>query len=161
MKFQTFKFLCFLFNLTILFLIISCGSKLNDKNKIFHAGPNESGIGATFFSLYKGNYYEFCDGDFMNPCCYSGNYRLNGDTLTLENLILNERVKNNRFIIYRFNEQDSSYWKNKYPESSDWKYSKVSDSLRGFLGDIYELDEKNIPRKNVNYWYVIRLDELR
>ncbi|MCD1117814.1 hypothetical protein [Chryseobacterium turcicum] len=150
----------------ILFVIlalyfISCEPKLTDKNKIFHAGPNESGFGGTFFSLYKDNYYEFCDGDFMNHGCYSGKYKLNGDTLTLEDLKLNDNVKNNRFIIYRLSEQDSLYYKNKYPKASNWKESKESDSLRGFQGDIYELDKNNVPRTNVNYWYVIRLDKLK
>ena len=135
MKISIFKFQYVL----LLFSIISCGPNLSEENKIFHAGPNESGFGGTFFSLYKDNYYEFCDGDFMNPGCYSGIYKLDGDTLTLEKLKLNDHVKSNRLIIYRFSEQDSTYWKNKYPKSDNWKESKESDSLRGFEGDIYEL----------------------
>lgn len=58
-------------------------------------------------------------------------------------------------------EQDSTYWKNKDPQSNDWKYSRESDSLRGFQGDVYELDKNNIPKTNFNYYYVIRLDKLR
>lgn len=143
---------------SFLFNLVSCSPNIIEENKIFHAGPNESGFGGTFFSLYKNNYYQFCDGDFMNPGCYSGSYSLNEDTLTLDGLKLNDHLKSNRFLIYRFSKQDSSYWQNKYPMSNNWRESKESDSLRGFEGDIYELDENNKPNTKVNSWYVIRFD---
>ncbi len=146
---------------TILFLA-SCNSKPDEKDKIFQAVPSMSdGIGGTFFSLYKHNKYEFCDGDFMDPGCNTGTYKLVGDTLTLIDLKLNDHVRSTRFIIYRFSEVDSTYWKGKYSNSSlNWRDLKARDSLTGF-GDVYELDEKSNPRTNANYWYVIRLDILK
>lgn len=146
----------------LIFLLFSCQKYQQTKeNEVFFAGPNESGFGGTFFTLYKDNSYKFCDGDFMNPSCYSGEYKIIGDTLIFENLKLNDHVKNNKFIIYRMSEQDSTYWKNKYPESDSWKESKESDSLRGFQGDVFELDNNNIPQTKVKYYYVIRLDKLK
>jgi len=151
----------YIFQVIFILLLYGCKQYQQSKeNEVFFAGPNESGFGATFFTLYDDNSYKFCDGDFFNPNCYSGIYEINGDTLILENLKVNEHVKNNRFIIYRMSEQDSTYWKNKYPKSNDWKYSRESDSLRGFQGDVYELDKNNVPITKVNYYYVIRLDKL-
>lgn len=154
--------------LIILNLSFSCSikqkgeDKLKEEDKIFHAAPSDSGFGATFFGLFKNNKYEFCDGDFMDDGCYTGDYELNGDTLTLHDLKLNDHVRSNRFIIYRFDEQDSTYWKKKYPTSNeDWTELKKSDYLRGNSGDIYELDKNNQPRTKVNYWYVIRFDQLK
>ena len=146
----------------IILFLVSCSAKLDEKDKIFQAAPNMSdGIGGTFFSLYKNNKYQFCDGNFMDPGCYTGTYNLVGDTLTLINLKLNDHVKSNRFIIFRFSEVDSTYWKRKYSNSGlHWNDLRMNDSLNA-LGDIYELDEKNRPRTNVNYWYVIRLDKLK
>lgn len=148
--------------LIILCISFSCSVELKEEDKIFHAAPSDSGFGTTFFSLYKNNKYEFCDGDFMDNGCYTGDYELKGDTLILHDLKLNDHVRSNRFIIYRFVEQDSSYWKKKYPKSNeDWKELRKSDSLSGNSGDIYELDKDNQPRTKVNYWYVIRFDELK
>ena len=145
-------------------LIYGCRTnvELKDEDKIFHAGPNMSGFGGTFFGLYKNNIYEFCDGDFMDPGCYTGEYELNGNFLTLKDLKLNDHVKHNRFIIYRYAEQDSTYWQKKYPDSSsDWKQLKQSDINSGSEGDVYELDNNNKPVTDVTYYYVIRFDKLK
>lgn len=140
---------------------VSCKQKTKIKEDIiFHAGPSESDLVSTFFSLYKDGTYEFCDGDFLSTGCYIGDYKINGDTLTLENLKLNDHVKNNRFIIYRFREQDSTYWKNKFAVV-DWRESKRKDSLEGITGEIFELDKDNKPRKDVSKWYVIRFDKMK
>src|SRR4051794_25595657 len=50
--------------------------KLREEDQIFHAGPVESGFGVIFFGLYKEDKYEFCDGNFMDPGCYTGGYSL-------------------------------------------------------------------------------------
>jgi len=154
-------------HITLLFimsLIYGCGVnvKLKEDDKIFHAGPNMSGFGATFFGLYKNNIYEFCDGDFMDPGCYTGEYELNGNILTLKDLRLNDHVKHNRFIIFRYAEQDSTYWLEKYPNSVfDWKELRQNDINSSSEGDVYELDYNDKPVTNVNYYYVIRLDKLK
>lgn len=148
--------------ISIILFLASCNSKLEEKDKIFHAAPNMSdGIGGTFFSLYKNNKYQFCDGNFIDPGCYTGTYKLVGDTLTLIDLKLNDHVKSNRFIIFRYDKVDSEYWKRKYSNSGlNWRDLRRTDSVNGF-GDIYELDKNDMPRTNVNYWYVIRLDKLK
>lgn len=151
----------FLFMMSIL---CGCGNsiELKEEDKIFHAGPNMSGFGGTFFGLYKNNIYEFCDGDFMDLGCYTGEYELNGDILTLKNLQLNDHVNYNRFKIFRYSEQDSTYWQKKYPNSSsDWEQLKLSDINRGSDGDVYELDNDDNPVMDVAYYYVIRLDKLK
>jgi len=141
-----------------------CGTniELKEEDKVFHAGPNMSGFGGTFFGLYKNNIYEFCDGDFMDPGCYTGEYELNGNILTLNDLKLNDHVKHIRFIIYRYAEQDSTYWLKKYPNSSsDWKQLRQSDLNSGSEGDVYELNNNDNPVTDVAYYYVIRLDKLK
>ncbi len=161
------KMKLFIAHITLIFMMsFVCGCdanvELKEEDKIFHAGPNMSGFGGTFFGLYKNNIYQFCDGDFMNPGCYTGEYELNGNILTLKNLKLNGHEKYNRFIIYRYAEQDSSYWQKKYSNSpSNWEQSKQSDINSGSQGDIYELDNDGKPVKDVTYYYVIRLDKLK
>lgn len=147
----------------MMFFMYGCDTyiKLKEEDKIFHAAPNMSGFGGTFFGLYKNNIYEFCDGDFMDQGCYMGEYELNGNILTLKKLKLNDRVKYNRFIIYRYSEQDSTYWQKKYPKSSsDWEQLKQSDKNSGSDGDIYQLDNEGNPVMDLTYYYVIRLDKL-
>lgn len=150
--------------LFLMTLFLSCESELElkEEDKIFHAGPNMSGIGATFFELYKNNIYNFCDGDFLDYGCYKGKYELNNNILTLSGLKLNDHVKNNRFIIYKYADQDSIYWKRKYPNSSlGWRKLKQSDIKSGSEGDIYELDNNDKPRIMAPYYYVIRMDKLK
>lgn len=154
-------------NITLLFLmsfLFGCVTnvELKEKDKIFHAGPNMSGFGGTFFGLYKNNIYEFCDGDFMDPGCYTGEYELNGNILTLKNLKLNNHVNYNRSVIYRYADQDSTYWQKKYPNSSsDWEQLKQSDINSGSDGDVYELIDDDKPVTDISYYYVIRLDKLK
>lgn len=98
----------------------------------------------------------------MDPGCYTGEYKLNENILTLKNLKLNDHVKYNRFIIYRYAEQDSTYWQKKYPNSlSEWEQLKQSDLNSGSDGDVYELDNDDNPITDVTYYYVIRLDKLK
>ena len=130
------------FLLLTLISIFSCEAKLDEAKLdkadiIFHAGSNVSGFSGTFFSLYKHNKYKFCDGDFMDPGCYTGDYILKGDTIILKKLKLSENVKSNRFIIYRYTKMDSSE------------------------GDIFELDEYNNPKRDEPYYYVMRHDKLK
>lgn len=149
----------------VIFLaILSCRTdhQLKEEDKLFHAGPNMSGFGSTYFGLYKNNIYKFCDGDFIDPGCYTGEYELHGDVLTLKNLKLNDHVKYNRYIVYRYSELDSTYWLNKYPKASTtWKSLKQDDIKSGSEGDIFALDERNNPITEVDYYHVIRYDKLK
>lgn len=158
---QILKLLIFSFA-TLLMLSCRPNIQLKEEDKLFHAGPNISSFGGTFFGLYKNNIYEFCDGDFMDPGCYTGKYTVDGNVITLLDLKLNDHVKYNRYIIYRYSEQDSTYWLNKYPKASiNWKNLQQDDIKSGSEGDIYTLDERNTPMTEVDYYHVIRYDKLK
>ena len=147
--------------ITFLFLATSCKPKLDEKESVFYASFIEGGVSSVFFSLYKNGQYKFCDGDFMDPNCYIGEYELSGDTIVFEDLIMSEHVRNNKFLICRYKEQDSSYWKKKYPDShSSWEYLKDMDKKEGVVGDLFELDILNRPKIDLKKYYLIRIDSL-
>ncbi len=145
-------------------ILTSCKSELtvDEKDKIFHAGPVNSGFGVIYWELYKDNKYQFCDGDFMDPGCYTGLYSLSGDTVTLHDLKKHDGIPTNRFIIRRYSDMDSSYWAWKCRNTkTEWKDLRRSDSLSGSEGDIFPLDEKNEIVFNKNDYFLIRLDSLK
>ena len=146
-------------------LILSgCKAKIkeNEKDKIFHAGPVNSGFGGIFFGLYKDNKYEFCDGDFMDAGCYTGLYNLSGDTIILHDLKKHNGIPTNKFIIRRYSDMDSSYWLWKYPDQKmDWQSMRHQDSSIGSTGDVFPLDEMNKIKIDRNNYFVIRLDSLK
>lgn len=153
------------FVLLISLALTACKSEItvDEKDKIFHAGP--SGVsdgwdGGIFFGLYKDNKYEFCDGDFMDAGCYTGLYSISGDTIFLQDIKKHSGIPTNRFVIRRYSDMDSSYWKWKYPESKfDWKTLRHSDSIAGSTGDVFPLSEHNkIKRDN---YFLIRCDSLK
>ena len=136
--------------------------KVKEGDKIFHAGPVNSGFGGIFFGLYKGNKYQFCDGDFMDPGCYTGLYNLSGDTIVLLGLRKHTGIPTNKFIIRRYSDMDSSYWIWKYPEhKTDWEIMRQNDSSKGSTGDIFPLDEMNKIKFDRNDYFLIRLDSLK
>jgi hypothetical protein len=151
--------------LSVLLLpLIGCDTQdnLKEENKIFHAGPSNSGLSSIFFGLYKSQKYKFCEGDFLNPNCYSGSFTLKDDTITLHGLRKDSQVKFKRFVICRYNEKDSSYWIRKYPAQFDrWKDMKWSDEAKGATGDVYQLDDANNFVFDPNNYFVIRLDSLK
>ena len=51
------EYILFVFSI----LLIACRTqiKVNEADKIFHAGPVNSGFGVIFFGLYKNNIYQF------------------------------------------------------------------------------------------------------
>lgn len=133
--------------LSVLFLSLTACDRqdnLKEEDKIFHAGPSNGGLSSIFFGLYKTDKYKFCEGNFLNSGCYSGSFTLNGDTITLHDLRKSSQVKFNRFVICRYNEKDSSYWKWKYPAHSNrWKDVKWSDEAKGATGEVHQLDDLN------------------
>src|SRR5687768_207910 len=149
-------FLAFYF---LLGMLTSCQPKVREEDKIFHAGPVHSGFGVIYFGLYKGNKYQFCDGDFMDPGCYTGYYSLSGDTVTLLDLKQHDGVPTNRFLIRRYHSLDSSYWQWKYPEEKgSWRGMRDKDTSAGSSGDIFPLETTGeIVHDKANY-FLIRLD---
>ncbi len=145
-------------------ILTSCKAqiKVNEKDKIFHAGPVNSGLGGIYFGLFKGNKYEFCDGDFMDAGCYAGLYNLSGDTIILHDLRKHKGIPTNKFLIRRYTDMDSSYWAWKYPEQKiDWQILRQNDSLIGSTGDVFPLDEMNNIKFDRNNYFLIRADSLK
>jgi hypothetical protein len=149
---------------SILSSLTSCKPeiKVDEKDKIFHSGPVNSGIGVIYWGLYKDNKYQFCDGDFMDYGCYTGLYTISGDTVILHDLKKHEGIPTNKFIIRRYSEMDSSYWAWKYPDNpTNWKTLRYNDSLIGSTGDVFPLDENNIIKLDRDNYFLIRLDSLK
>lgn len=129
--------------LSIFMLLCSCGGKeteVREADELFHAGPPESGFGATFFGLYKNNHYKFCEGDFMDPGCYTGDYTISSDTITLLQLKKHKGLLSNRFLIFRYKEHDRA-------NGAEGKVLPLSQE-----GDVID-DGKN--------YFLIRLDSLK
>ncbi|MDI3322179.1 hypothetical protein [Pinibacter soli] len=146
------------------FLLVYCRTqiKVDEKDKIFHAGPVNSGFGVIYFGLYKGNKYQFCDGDFMDPGCYTGNYDLSGDTIIMHDLRKHHGIQTNKFLIRRYSSMDSSYWQGKYPDHKDeWQNMRQRDLANGATGDIVPLNSNgNIVFDKDNY-FLIRFDQIK
>ncbi|RZK19959.1 MAG: hypothetical protein EOO43_11425 [Flavobacterium sp.] len=154
----------FTFILTATFMWTSCRTqiKVKEEDKVFHAGPVNSGFGGIFFGLFKDNKYEFCDGDFMDAGCYTGLYNLSGDTIILLELRKHVGIPTNKFIIRRYSDMDSSYWIWKYPEhKTNWQSMRHNDTSMGSTGDIFPLDETNKIVYDRNNYFLIRLDSLQ
>ena len=159
----------------IISLIISSCSTFTDSHreegKIFHAAPMSGGIGALYFGLYNNNKYQICNSGGLGQFCYSGEFKLSRDTLTL--LALNKEIplKSNKLLILRYTEQDSTYWEWKYSKqykdfSSDrklgrwiWRDFQGGDLALG-EGDVYQLDTNGI-RIRSEYHFIIRFDSLK
>ena len=143
---------------------IACHAQVivKEEEKIFHAGPVNSGFGGIYFGLYKENKYQFCDGDFMDAGCYTGNYNLSGDTIILYELKRHEGIPTNKFIIRRYKDTDSSYWQWKYPEHKDqWEIMRHRDSSIGSTGDVFPLGLNGQIVFERNNYFLIRFDEIK
>lgn len=146
----------------IIFLILSSCNRVNEKDKIFHAGPSRSGFGVIYFGLYNNNRYQFCDGDFMDPGCYTGKYSLSGDTIILDNLKIHKGIPSNRLLIRRYAEMDSTYWQWKYPDYADkWQDMKKSNLMQGAEGDVLTLDNNGRIAFDPDNYFLIRFDKLK
>jgi hypothetical protein len=155
---KTFPFIL----LVLLWTSCKTHPKVREEDKIFHAGPVQSGFGGIFFELYKENKYKFCDGDFMNPGCYTGFYSLSGDTIILKELKKHDGIPTNRFIIRRYFDMDSNYWQWKYPRhKNSWQFMRHNDFLMGSTGDVFPLDQEGKIVFDRNNYFLIRLDSLK
>jgi hypothetical protein len=147
-----------------IFYLLSCTSKpeFNEKDKIFHGGPASGGIGGIYFALYKGYKYQLCESGGIGETCYSGDFTLSGDTIVLQNLSNDCYLKNNRLLICKYNEKDSTYWQWKYPRHiMDWRSMKEQDILMGNEGDVHQLNAQNELILDPTYYFVIKMDSLK
>ena len=146
-------------------MFISCNNSVDGKeeDKIFHAGPVNSGVGVIFFALYKENKYQFCDGNAFFPGGYTGSYKLFGDTLILYGLKNSHQgIPTNKFIIRRYADMDSTYWQWKYTHSRlKWQDLKYSDESKSSTGDVFPLDAQGRIVFDINNYWLIRLDSLK
>jgi hypothetical protein len=153
------EYILFVFSI----LLIACRTqiKVNEADKIFHAGPVNSGFGVIFFGLYKNNIYQFCDGDFMDPGCYTGVYDLIGDTIVLHDLKNHRGIPTNKFLIRRFENMDSSYWQWKYPDNkNEWQVMRDRD-IRRSTGDIFPLNSQGEMVLSKDDYFLIRFDQIK
>jgi hypothetical protein len=150
-------------SLSLMLLLYSCKPKekeFNEEDKVLHAAPAPVGISSLSFSLYKDGRYRISNAGGIGEYIFTGNYLVNRDTVTFNNLDSESSLKYNRLLILRYNKQDSSYWKSKYL-NNPWKWQDLrkQDSAMGGSGDIYQLNEKNqIARYETHF--IIRLDSL-
>jgi hypothetical protein len=155
----------YLSSLAFILTLSSCSHSdtHREEGKIFHAGPMSGGVGALYFALYDDNTYEICNSGGIGQECYSGNFKLDKDTLTLPDLNKKIPLKSNKLVLIRYAEQDSSFWNWKYSKSigvSTWRDFQLRDSAVGGKGDVYQLDDSNKLMKDESY-FIIRLDSLK
>lgn len=149
--------------LTLALVISSCSSSdtHRESGKIFHAGPPTAGIGALYFGLYKDGTYQICKSGGLGQDCYSGNFKVSNDTLTLVDLNKDVPLLSNRLLVLRYNNLDSSYWIWKYKGNpNSWQRLQWQDTSLS-LGDVYQLDSNNdLMNGKTDYYFLIRLDHL-
>jgi hypothetical protein len=155
-------------NLLIIFIslfVLACKAKqkpLDDKNIVFHGAPQNNGIGSLSLALYKDGRYQIINSGGIGAYNYSGNFKVSGDTIILENLDKESSLASNRLLIYRYDEQDSSFWLWKHSKSIgvwEWRDFKEQDSMKE-KGNVFQLDKDNKPTKDKPY-FRITIDSLK
>jgi hypothetical protein len=156
--------ICSIFLLCLPTLFFACSQhkkEFKEENKILHAGPSSGGIGSLSFELYNDSTYRISNSGGIGEDVYTGTYSIKNDVITFNNLDTTSSLKHNRLLIFRYSEQDSLYWKNKYPNSfSKWQDFKSRDSAMGGYGDIYQIDDNNQITANETH-FIIRSDSLK
>lgn len=133
-----------------------------EEEKIFHGAPSIQGVGGLSFGLYRDKRYQIISSGGIGVSYYSGSFTMTGDTIILRDLDKKSGFVSNRLLIVRYKEQDSTFWKWKYPNLKGlWELqnAKYFDSTWA-SGDVYQLSTDNIPIKDQYYFY-IRLDSLK
>jgi hypothetical protein len=155
----------------MLFGVSACETSFDEKDQIFHGSLASHGIGKLSFSLYKDQRYLIINSGGIGSSEYIGSYALYGDTILLYNLNKEVPLESNKLVIYRYEQQDSSYWEWKYSRlyksftsdktlgKWDWTQYKSGDKALG-EGDVYQIDANGIPIKEPVH-FIIRLDSLR
>ena len=162
---RAFQLLNILFIVSLLYGISSCAENkkpFREEDKIFHAAPQGNGIASLSFALYSGNRYQIMNSGGIGADYFSGIYSLKGDTIIFNDLSKGSSLKSNRLKIFRYNQQDSTYWIWKHAKSlrhRNWQVFEEQDKQIGD-GDVYQLDGKNKPMID-EYHFIIRLDSLQ
>jgi hypothetical protein len=151
--------------LIFILIISSCSSSSDthrENGKIFHAAPMSGGVGALYFGLYDDGTYQICNSGGLGQECYSGEFKLNKDTLTLVGLNKHVPLKSDKLLILKYSELDSNYWKWKYKGNpNSWERLQWRDTVLA-IGDVYQLDDTDrLMNDKTDYHFLIRLDDLK
>ena len=155
----------------LIWLGTSCARPFEEKNKIFHGAPSSNGISGLSFALYNDHRYQVMSSGCLFAFTKSGTYDLVGDTIILNGIDKHENFKSKRLLIFRYDQQDSTYW--------EWKYSRIYKSFKANRklgrwlwedhksgdaaigeGDVYQINENGEPIENA-YHFIIMLDSLK
>ena len=146
--------------------MLSCKEKskpLTEDDKVFHgATPYDGSIDGLNIELYNDNTYTIMHSGGLGANFHKGSYTLSGDTITLHDFKKLGPLERSRLLVFRYEEQDSTYWIWKYSNSigaATWDIFKAGDYHMG-KEDVYQLNEHNIPLRN-SYHFAIALDKLR
>ena len=145
---RAFQPLSLIFILLVLYGISSCRESkkpFREQDKIFHAAPQSNGIGSLAFALYNDNRYQIMNSGGIRADFYSGTYTIKGDTIVLNNLPKESSLKSNRLKIFRYNQQDSSFWIWKHVKSLgywNWKAFEEQDKQLVY-GNVYQHNNNN------------------
>lgn len=137
------KYLAILF-----FVFLSCGEKSNkfkSENIIFQATTQgNSVVGNSTIQLFSTKDLRLCNSGGIGQDCYVGKYQIANDTLSFFDLFGNTGLISDRFLIIRYSEQDSLYWKDKKSnEYSTWEDFKKETLSSDYLGEILPIDSNN------------------
>ncbi len=135
--------------LTILFFVfLSCGEKENNyksENIIFQATTQGNSVaGNSTIQLFSNKDLRICNSGGIGQDCYVGKYQITNDTLSFFDLVGNTGLISDRFLIIRYSEQDSLYWKDKKKNKySNWEGIKKEILSSGYSGEILPIDSSN------------------
>ena len=136
------KKLIFLFLISFFFNSCIPPSDSNRENgKIFHAYvPSGGAVGGLYFALFNDHTYEICGTGGLGQNCYSGNYILRNDTLTMIDLNKDIGLRSNKFLISHYSTPNG----------------------RGDLGVVFQLNPNTNQtlEKNETY-FVVTIDSLK
>ncbi len=130
------------------FVFLSCGEKVNrfiSENIIVQATTQgNSVVGNSTIQLFSTKDFRLCNSGGIGQDCYVGKYQIANDTLSFFDLVGNTGLISDRFLIIRYAEQDSLYWKDKKNnEYSTWEDFKKETLSSDYLGEILPIDSGN------------------
>lgn len=132
----------------LFFAFIACGekaTKFKSENIIFQATTQGNSVaGNNTIQLFSNKDLRICNSGGIGKDCYIGKYQITNDTISFFDLVGNTGLISDRFLIIRYSEQDSLYWKvKKNNEYSTWEDFKKEILSSNYLGEILPLDSGN------------------
>jgi len=133
---------------SLFFVFLSCwekATKFKSENIIFQATTQgNSVVGNSTIQLFSTKDLRLCNSGGIGQDCYVGKYQIANDTLSFFDLIGNTGLISDRFLIVRYSEQDSLYWKDKKNnEYLTWEDFKKEILSSDYLGELLPIDSDN------------------